>query len=267
MDMFYVIATYIHLLAMIWLFMKIWTTNDCTGVSGKTQMLLTLVWVTRYLDVFQIYISMENSLLKGIYFLLTFITVLMVYTNKTYQRKYDTFSTEVLLVLCMALAMWLNHDPAVVEVCWTFSIYLEAVAMLPQFYLIYKAKCVHHDVMIYIMAIFAYRCLYLAHYGVRYQQTEVYDSITLSSGALYVLIFLGFFTFVLPASESKPPSVGTDPVAAKPSTISGGEMGHMTANISAVILTPSALMQSSKNDKITQPMSAKEKEATSVMVV
>ena len=40
----------------------------------------------------------------------------------------------------MLLAIMINHEFSVTEVLWTFSIYLEAVAILPQLVLLQRTK-------------------------------------------------------------------------------------------------------------------------------
>jgi ER lumen protein retaining receptor len=78
--------------------------------------------------------------------------------SQTYSKDEDTFKSEFLLVPCFLLALLINHELSVMEVSeaalplhgrpipcpgadpvistpqvlWTFSIYLEAVAILPQ---------------------------------------------------------------------------------------------------------------------------------------
>jgi hypothetical protein len=43
-----------------------------------------------------------------------------------------TFRIEFLLGPCALLALVLNHEFSTMEILWTFSIYLESVAILPQ---------------------------------------------------------------------------------------------------------------------------------------
>lgn len=45
---------------------------------------------------------------------------------------------ELLLIPVAALALLFNHEFSVMEVLWAFSIYLEAVAILPQLFMVSK---------------------------------------------------------------------------------------------------------------------------------
>ena len=48
------------------------------------------------------------------------------------------FRVELLLIPVAALALLFNHEFSVMEVLWAFSIYLEAVAILPQLFMVSK---------------------------------------------------------------------------------------------------------------------------------
>ena len=55
--------------------------------------------------------------------------------------RQDTFRVIFLIGPSMLLAIMINHEFSVTEVLWTFSIYLEAVAILPQLVLLQRTKC------------------------------------------------------------------------------------------------------------------------------
>lgn len=56
--------------------------------------------------------------------------------SQTYDAEQDTFRVIFLIGPSMLLAIMINHEFSVTEVLWTFSIYLEAVAILPQLVLL-----------------------------------------------------------------------------------------------------------------------------------
>ena len=45
---------------------------------------------------------------------------------------------EFLLLPCVVLSLLLNHEFSLMEILWTFSIYLESVAILPQLFMVQK---------------------------------------------------------------------------------------------------------------------------------
>lgn len=58
----------------------------------------------------------------------------------TYDSNHDTFRVELLLIPVAALSLLVNHEFSVMEVLWAFSIYLEAVAILPQLFMVSKVR-------------------------------------------------------------------------------------------------------------------------------
>mmetsp|Transcript_15957 Transcript_15957/g.22328 ORF Transcript_15957/g.22328 Transcript_15957/m.22328 type:complete len:169 (+) Transcript_15957:1-507(+) len=61
-----------------------------------------------------------------------------------------------------------NYFEAFVEIAWTFSIYLESVAIIPQMEVLNRAKVVKNLTANYLFALGAYRVFYLLNYGYRY---------------------------------------------------------------------------------------------------
>ena len=49
MNIFRLIGDFSHIAAILILLLKIWKTRSCSGVSGKTQIMFALCFITRYL--------------------------------------------------------------------------------------------------------------------------------------------------------------------------------------------------------------------------
>ena len=64
MNIFRLFGDLSHLLAIVLLLMKIWKTRSCAGISGKSQILFLVVFVTRYLDLITSFISLYNTVMK-----------------------------------------------------------------------------------------------------------------------------------------------------------------------------------------------------------
>lgn len=88
------------------------------GLSGKSQLLLALVFITRYVDLFTHFVSPYNTLMKIFFLSLSFATVHLIYGKfkATYLAISDTFRIEFLIVPCAGLACLVNHDYSPVEV-------------------------------------------------------------------------------------------------------------------------------------------------------
>mgnify|MGYP003342964140 CR=1 FL=1 len=64
MNIFRLLGDLSHLSAIILLLLKIWKTRSCAGISGKSQILFLVVFVTRYLDLVTNFVSVYNTVMK-----------------------------------------------------------------------------------------------------------------------------------------------------------------------------------------------------------
>ncbi|KAF9824577.1 hypothetical protein SFRURICE_004034 [Spodoptera frugiperda] len=166
MNIFRLLGDLSHLLAIIILLLKIWKTRSCAGISGKSQILFSVVYTARYLDLLTNYISAYNTFMKMVFIMASYATVYLMYVKfkATYDHNHDTFRIEFLLIPTLVLALLINHEFTVMEVLWTFSIYLESVAILPQLFLVSKTGEAESITSHYLFALGSYRALYLLNW-------------------------------------------------------------------------------------------------------
>ena len=81
MNIYRLVGDLSHLAAINLLIARIWIRRNCTGVSGKTQLLSLMVFVTRYLDLFTNYISPYNTLMKIFFILSTAFIVFSIFVK------------------------------------------------------------------------------------------------------------------------------------------------------------------------------------------
>lgn len=93
----------------------------------------------------------------------------------------------------MALALLINHEFTLVEVLWTFSIYLESVAILPQLFLVSKTGEAESITSHYLFALGSYRGLYLLNWVYRYYAEHHYDLIAIVAGLVQTVLYCDFF--------------------------------------------------------------------------
>jgi len=67
MNLFRLIGDMSHLMAVIFLLLKVRATRSCGGISLKTQALYLTVFATRYLDLFTHFVSLYNSVMKLVF--------------------------------------------------------------------------------------------------------------------------------------------------------------------------------------------------------
>jgi ER lumen protein retaining receptor len=144
MNIFRLAADMTHLMSIVVLLLKIHTIKSCAGISLKTQELYALVFATRYLDLFTVFLSLYNTVMKLIFLGSSFSIVWYMRNHKvvrqTYDKDHDTFRHYFLVIPCFFLALLVNYKLTVREVLWAFSVYLEAVAILPQLVLLQRTR-------------------------------------------------------------------------------------------------------------------------------
>jgi len=195
MNIFRLAGDLSHLAAIIILLLKIWKTRSCAGISGRSQMLFALVFITRYLDLFTSFISVYNTVMKVFFLTSSLGTVYLMYVKfkATYDHNHDTFRIEFLLGPAVLLALLLNHEFSVMEVLWTFSIYLESVAILPQLFMVSKTGEAESITSHYLFALGSYRALYIVNWVYRYYAENFYDIIAIVAGCVQTILYCDFF--------------------------------------------------------------------------
>jgi ER lumen protein retaining receptor len=88
------------------------------GISGKSQVLFALVFLTRYLDLFTQFVSVYNTAMKILFIVSSCATVYLIYRKfrPTYDGNHDTFRIEFLLGPCLVLALIFHYSFTVLEV-------------------------------------------------------------------------------------------------------------------------------------------------------
>uniref|UniRef100_A0A674CH88 ER lumen protein-retaining receptor n=2 Tax=Salmo trutta TaxID=8032 RepID=A0A674CH88_SALTR len=195
MNIFRLAGDVSHLVAIVILFMKIWRSKSCAGISGKSQVLFALVFTTRYLDLFTSVISIYNTVMKVVFLALAYATVYLIYMRfrSTFDSESDSFRVEFLLVPVAGLSFLENYAFAPLEILWTFSIYLESVAILPQLFMITKTGEAESITTHYLFFLGLYRALYLANWVWRYHTEGFFDQIAVVSGVVQTIFYCDFF--------------------------------------------------------------------------
>jgi len=195
MNIFRLFGDLSHLLAIVLLLMKIWKTRSCAGISGKSQILFLVVFVTRYLDLITSFISLYNTVMKLFFIGSAAGTVYLMYQKfkATYDGNHDTFRVEFLLGPCILLSLVINHEFSVMEILWTFSIYLESVAILPQLFMVSKTGEAETITSHYLFALGSYRGLYILNWIYRYYYEGFYDIIAIIAGCIQTILYCDFF--------------------------------------------------------------------------
>lgn len=124
-----------------------------------------------------------------------FIEIYLMYHKfkATYDSNHDTFRIEFLVVPVGGLAFLVNHEFAPLEILWTFSIYLESVAILPQLFMVSKTGEAETITSHYLFALGSYRGLYLLNWIYRYYFEGFFDLIAVVAGVVQTILYCDFF--------------------------------------------------------------------------
>lgn len=88
--------------------------------------------------------------------------------SPTHDPSIDTFKIEYLLGPCLLLSLIINYRFSVAEILWTFSIYLESVAIFPQLFMLQRTGEAEAITTHYLAALGMYRALYIPNWIYRY---------------------------------------------------------------------------------------------------
>uniref|UniRef100_T2MGQ4 ER lumen protein retaining receptor 2 n=1 Tax=Hydra vulgaris TaxID=6087 RepID=T2MGQ4_HYDVU len=213
MNVFRLVGDLSHLLAILLLLWKIWKTRSCAGVSGKSQALFALVFLTRYLDLFTTFVSVYNTFMKIVFLVATFATCYLILFKfkATYDSNHDSFRAEFLVVPLAGLAVLVNHELTVFERLYINGPSNQAYmvksckSFMDIFYLfgvsgnsssiIYDSKTGEAESITshYLFALGSYRALYLLNWIYRYYFEGFFDLIAIVSGCVQTVLYCDFF--------------------------------------------------------------------------
>ncbi|XP_015875545.3 ER lumen protein-retaining receptor A isoform X1 [Ziziphus jujuba] len=200
MNIFRFAGDMTHLISILVLLLKIYATKSCSGISLKTQELYAIVFVARYLDLFTDFISVYNTVMKLVFIGCSLAIVwcmrLHRVVRRTYNKDVDTFRHYFLVLGCFLLALFVHEKFTFQEVLWAFSIYLEAVAILPQLVLLQRSGNVDNLTVQYVFFLGAYRAFYILNWIYRYL-TEPHFGRWIASvaGLVQTALYADFFYY------------------------------------------------------------------------
>lgn len=197
LNIFRVAGDLVHLASIGILLSKINATRSVSGLSFKTQALYMLVYATRYLDIlFKPWVSTYNTVLKFVYLgSSAYVLRLMTSDYKATRSpsNVDTFKVQYLIGFSALLALILHLHFTVLELLWSFSIWLESVAILPQLFMIQRTGKAETMTTHYIFALGLYRVLYMFNWFYRWIAGNPQDWISVLGGIIQTVLYSDFF--------------------------------------------------------------------------
>ncbi|VDN01978.1 unnamed protein product [Thelazia callipaeda] len=175
-----------HLIAIVILLVKIWKSRSCAGLSGKSQILFALVFTSRYLDLISNFVSLYNTIMKVFFLISSYGTIYLMFFK--FRATYDNFM-EVSFCSKVKFFFLVYLSP----IAWSFSIYLEAVAIMPQLFMLSRTGSAETITAHYLFALGVYRALYILNWIYRYYSEEFFDSIVVIAGVVQTALYADFF--------------------------------------------------------------------------
>lgn len=175
----------------------------------RTHELFLLVFVTRYLDLFTTFYSLYNSVMKILYIGTTASIIYMIKYQEpicsSYDKSQDTFlhwkfAVAPCAVISLITTLLGNGFKfSVLELLWTFSIYLESIAILPQLIVLQRYREVENLTGNYIFFMGAYRAFYILNWIYRAYNEPYYHHhyVVYFCGVLQTLLYADFFYYYL----------------------------------------------------------------------
>ena len=188
----------LHLLSFVIIIYKIIRDRSCKCVSAKTFEIYLLVFCTRYLDLFMYFISLYNTSMKILFIgASAYILYLMRYNKKysiTYDRiKDDSFPHIYLIPFALFMTFIIHKDWTWWGLTWSFSLWLESVAVFPQITIISNSNGTLAYIAHYLAALGSYRFFYILLWIYRYAKYRTLSWVSIFSGVLQVLLYADFF--------------------------------------------------------------------------
>ncbi|CAG7854649.1 ER lumen protein-retaining receptor [Serendipita indica DSM 11827] len=136
--------------------------------------------------------------------------LMRVQFRSTYDPTLDTFRVEYLVGPSLVLGLLFNYSFTFTEILWSFSIFLESVAIFPQLFILQRTGEAETITTHYIAALGIYRALYIPNWIYRYWTEGSADPIAIVAGlvqtGLYADFFYVYFTKVLQGKRFELPA-------------------------------------------------------------
>jgi ER lumen protein retaining receptor len=111
----------------------------------------------------------------------------------THDPNIDTFKVQYLVGGAAVLALLFPYKWTFQEILWTFSIWLESVAILPQLFMVQRTGEAETITTHYLFALGFYRMLYIPNWIYRYLTQGYVDAISTIAGIVQTILYSDFF--------------------------------------------------------------------------
>lgn len=199
MNVFRVSGDLLHAASRALLVRRLHGTGSCAGISLKTQLIYAFVFLTRYVDIFWNFSSLYNWAFKIYYLAITGYTIYLIafrYSH-SYEAALDKMPILYLVIPSYLLGVLMARPWSLFEAFWTGSLILEAIAMTPQFLMLYLSRNIENFTADYVATLGGYRFLYILNWCYRTIRGTHISLITWVTGIVQTVLYGEFFYYWL----------------------------------------------------------------------
>ena len=201
-NIFRYLADFTHLLSILLLLYKMFKKKSSAGISFKTHLLYLIVFITRYVNPGLFYPPLYNVLFKFFYISSSLAVVISMKTciKKDYNYRHDNFQIIYIIIICAIITAFSSSSFHIEDLLWTFSLWLESFAILPQLFLLQRTQRV--DVMThqYIFLLGLYRLFYLINWIYKWMVNSISTQwVSWVSGLVQTLLYIDFIYYYIKA--------------------------------------------------------------------
>lgn len=175
----FVVSESIHAVGIFALVYKLNTLKTCSGLSLQTQELTAIVMAVRTLCSFEIGHNIHTFLDMAALVSTAWVIYMMrckLYVS--YNEHLDKTPKSYLLVPCAIMAVLVHPNssfPLYTKLMWAFSVYLEAIVVIPQLRMMQRTQMIEPFIALYVFALGMSRFFGAAYWILRvYESTETY---------------------------------------------------------------------------------------------
>jgi len=139
------------------------------GLSCKTQEIYLIVFCMRYMDLFMYFVSIYNTCMKLFFISSTVLLIYLMRFKRPYRMTYDSIGDQfphfkVLLPAAFVLTCLVHTGWSAWEFCWSYSLWLESLAFIPQIVMLHKIRVIENLTSHYVACLGLYRFFYILNW-------------------------------------------------------------------------------------------------------
>ena len=205
-NTFQLIGDTLHLISFVFIITKIFKDRSCKGVSAKTFELYLIVFCTRYLDLFMYFISFYNSFMKILFIGASAFILFLMHCKEDFKKTYDRQKEDIFphyycILFAIVMTLFIHKNMTPWGLTWSFSLWLESVAVFPQISIIAHTDGIFTYTAHYLLSLGLYRFFYILLWIYKYVKQGRVLWVSVFSGILQVLLYTDFFYLYIKNSK------------------------------------------------------------------